>query len=135
MRTFSSHSQRLVIQRNQLNYYTKYELWHNQYLIFVKGERNGIEYAARCYIKRAKEEVKAIIIGGSARTSVPNRPLIMDGSQSRDYSKLPDQKQFKSYYWNCQSIRDHKNDHCINNISTGDALKSQSHKYLVVIHS
>lgn len=125
MRTFSSHRQRLVVQRSQLNYYTKYELWRNQYLLFVKGEWNGIEYAARCYIKIGKEKVKAVIVGGSARTMMPNKPLIMDGSQSRDYSKLPKQKQFKFYYWNCQSIEDHKNDHCINNISTGDALKSK----------
>lgn len=133
MRIFEDHSTRLVLKRNQLNYHAVYNLWRTQYLIFVKGEVNGVEYAARCYIQTGKEDVEAIIMGGSLRTCIPNRPLIMDGSLSRDYSKFRNQKQFESYNWNCHSNNDNKNRHCIHNISTGETDKYIIDVYIFIL--
>ncbi|KAH8395175.1 hypothetical protein KR222_005127, partial [Zaprionus bogoriensis] len=101
-----------------LNHSTRFGLWHNLYVIFAIGQYKGVKFACRCYIKCIAGRVEAVISGGSYRKAAQNRALVMDGSHSRDYSKMPKAEQFKVYTWSCVAVHEFKNPQCYYNMST-----------------
>ncbi|XP_068151230.1 polycystin family receptor for egg jelly [Drosophila tropicalis] len=116
--TFHTNHNAIFLKRYSLRFYTKYELWRNQAMLYVEGRFEGQKFAARCYLNIAMGSVEAVIGGGAERIAQYSTGLIMDGSTSRDYSKQETDKQFAKYYWNCESFEDYRNPNCIRNIST-----------------
>ncbi|KMY93185.1 uncharacterized protein LOC6734145 isoform X2 [Drosophila simulans] len=97
---------------------TSYEPWRDLYLLQVEGSVNGLQFAARCYLKSIMGNVEAIILGGQNRLARQGETIWMNGSLSYDFSKRRGDIQFSNYNWNCYSADDIDNPFCHRNISS-----------------
>lgn len=111
---------------------TSHEAWRDLYLLQVEGSVNGVQFAARCYLKSIMGNVEAVILGGLNRLARQSETIWMNGSMSYDLSKRRGDIQFSIYNWNCYSVKDIDNPFCHRNISSGEMLSQTINMSIII---
>lgn len=111
---------------------TSHEAWRDLYLLQVEGSVNGLQFAARCYLKSIMGNVEAVILGGQNRLARQSETIWMNGSMSYDLSKRRGDIQFSIYNWNCYSVNDIDNPFCHRNISSGEMLSQTINMSIII---
>ncbi|EDW03129.1 GH11067 [Drosophila grimshawi] len=134
LKTYTDQRKLFPLKRYEIRFTTKFEMWRNLYMIRVDGEFNGLKYATRCYLKVHPEYLQAVISGGVEKHLQYMSDVVMDGTDSRDYSKQRREKQFRTYNWKCFPQDGIPNSVCQHGVIS-NAPKFTIPGYYFVLHS